>query len=82
MQLTCTVGGVISGYCATGRMTTAMPPASVMMTEMTAAKIGRSMKNFATVISAPAEVRRGSVSAASAWRLGGEVRRSAAVGSA
>ena len=27
-----------------------MPPASVMMTEITAAKIGRSMKNFATAI--------------------------------
>src|SRR6476619_6995007 len=48
VQLTCTVGGVISGYCATGTMKTAMLPASVMMTEITAAKIGRLMKNFAT----------------------------------
>src|SRR5262245_32135353 len=50
VQLTCTVGGVISGYCATGRMKTAMLPASVMMTEITAAKIGRLIKNFATLL--------------------------------
>ena len=47
MQVTCTVGGVISGYCATGSNITAMLPASVIMTEITAAKIGRAMKNVA-----------------------------------
>src|SRR4051794_16678602 len=53
VQLTWTVGGVISGYCATGRMKTAMLPMSVMITEITAAKIGRLMKNFATSLTAP-----------------------------
>src|SRR5262245_25663456 len=48
VQLTCTVGGVISGYWATGRMKTAMLPISVMITEITAAKIGRLIKNLAT----------------------------------
>ena len=43
-----TVGGVISGYWATGKMKTAMLPISTMITEITAAKIGRLMKNLAT----------------------------------
>src|ERR1043166_7476586 len=42
--VTCTVGGVTSGYCATGNVHTATNPASVMTTEITVAKIGRSMK--------------------------------------
>src|SRR5262245_24493020 len=37
-------GGAMSGYCATGRAKYATPPTSVMMMEITAAKIGRSMK--------------------------------------
>src|SRR5437763_917249 len=41
---TSTVGGVISGYCATGNVQTATPPASVMTMDSTEAKIGRSMK--------------------------------------
>src|SRR6266853_1873907 len=40
-----TVGGAISGYCATGNTWKATSPASVMMIAMTDAKIGRSMKN-------------------------------------
>src|SRR6516162_9750895 len=41
---TSTVGGAISGYCATGRVTRATPPPSVMNMDSTEAKIGRSMK--------------------------------------
>src|SRR6516225_10175236 len=37
-------GGVIGGYCATGRLMTATAPARVMTTDNTAAKIGRSIK--------------------------------------
>ena len=40
------MGGVTSGYCATGSVKTATPPASVMTTEITVANTGRSMKNF------------------------------------
>jgi hypothetical protein len=39
-----TVGGVISGYWATGSVSEAMRPAITMMIEMTDAKIGRLMK--------------------------------------
>ena len=39
-----TVGGAISGYCATGSTPEATRPASVITIEMTAAKIGRLMK--------------------------------------
>src|SRR3954453_12961882 len=45
-----TVGGEISGYCATGSTCDAISPASVMMMETTAAKIGRAMKNRDMVI--------------------------------
>src|SRR5947209_19351233 len=38
------LGGVIGGYCATGRLTTATAPARVMTIDSTDAKIGRSMK--------------------------------------
>src|SRR5207249_11527433 len=41
---TCTCGGEIGGYCATGKENTAIAPVSVMTTDSTAAKIGRSMK--------------------------------------
>ena len=40
-----TVGGEMSGYCATGSAKAAMPPASVISTAITIAKTGRSMKN-------------------------------------
>src|SRR4051794_17538266 len=43
-MLTTTPGGVIRGYCATGRVTSAAAPTSVMHTLSTVAKIGRSMK--------------------------------------
>jgi hypothetical protein len=39
-----TVGGAISGYCATGRILAATSPASTTMIASTVAKIGRSMK--------------------------------------
>src|SRR5436309_5325665 len=38
------VGGAISGYCAIGRVESAMTPTSVMTMLITPAKIGRSMK--------------------------------------
>src|SRR5947207_7763917 len=38
------VGGAISGYCAMGRVESAMTPTSVMTMLITPAKIGRSMK--------------------------------------
>src|SRR5437899_13092259 len=38
------LGGVICGYCASGRFRRATKPASVMTIESTDAKIGRSMK--------------------------------------
>src|SRR5512139_859755 len=41
---TVTTGGAISGYCATGSVRIAASPASTMKIEITAAKIGRSMK--------------------------------------
>src|SRR5207302_719810 len=43
---TSTVGGVISGYCVTGRVKTAMAPAIVMTMDSTDAKIGRLMKKL------------------------------------
>src|SRR3954468_16800869 len=46
-QETCTVGGVISGYCAIGRMVTAARPASRITAEITRRRTGRSMKNLA-----------------------------------
>src|SRR6516165_3100755 len=36
----------MSGYCDTGSVINAMPPASVMTIERTVAKIGRSMKKW------------------------------------
>src|SRR3954452_9260061 len=40
----CTAGGVIRGYWATGKMKSATAPMSVIATDITVAKIGRSMK--------------------------------------
>src|SRR5437763_16452390 len=42
--VTLTVGGAMSGYCATGRRQNATPPTITNTMETTAAKIGRSMK--------------------------------------
>src|SRR5262245_24187369 len=39
----------MSGYCAIGKVQTAIPPARVMMIDRTDAKIGRSMKNFENI---------------------------------
>ena len=40
------IGGAISGYCATGSRVKATPPRMTNTIEMTAAKIGRSMKKW------------------------------------
>src|SRR6267142_4714687 len=40
----CTVGGTISGYCATGRIASAPKPSSVTKALSTVAKRGRSIK--------------------------------------
>ena len=40
------MGGVTSGYCATGSVNTATPPASTKTIDSTEAKIGRSMKKW------------------------------------
>src|SRR5947209_8645178 len=42
------VGGAISGYCATGSVTSVTRPASVTMIDSTDAKIGRLMKKRET----------------------------------
>src|SRR4029077_10564800 len=42
--VTTIVGGVISGNCATGKSVKAMQPKSTVTTEITIAKIGRSIK--------------------------------------
>src|SRR5256885_14150217 len=44
VALMTTVGGAISGYCATGNVGYAMTPKITMSVDSTAAKIGRSMK--------------------------------------
>ncbi len=44
--MTCTCTGVIVGYCAIGSTFIATRPATQMSSEMTVAKIGRSMKNL------------------------------------
>ena len=46
------VGGETGGYCASGRLNTASPPASVMTIDSTVAKIGRSMKNRENMVDA------------------------------
>ena len=47
--LTCTVGGVMSGYWAMGRIPSVTSPATTMSSANTVAKIGRSMKNFENI---------------------------------
>src|SRR5207248_6755001 len=42
--MTMMLGGVIGGYCASGRLRAATAPARVMTIDSTAAKIGRLMK--------------------------------------
>ena len=42
-------GGMIDGYCATGRLRIASRPAVTVMIEMTIATMGRPMKKRATV---------------------------------
>src|SRR5262245_30588900 len=50
---TSTVGGVISGYCATGKLKTARSPARVTIMDSTEAKIGRSIKNRENTVKPP-----------------------------
>src|SRR5262249_39083458 len=42
---TCTLGGVIRGYCAMGSVNSAMAPITVMSTDNAGAKNGRSMQH-------------------------------------
>src|SRR5262245_47432532 len=46
LAFTTTVGGAISGYSVIGRARSEMYPISVMIIEMTLAKIGRSTKKW------------------------------------
>src|SRR5882757_1616183 len=58
--VTCTVGGVISGYCSIGRRHSEMAPMRIVITAITFAKIGRSMKNLENIVKGcHAEVSRG-----------------------
>src|SRR5690606_19783250 len=50
---TTTEGGTTSGYSEMGSLKTAIAPASVIRTEITPAKIGRSMKNLEIFMLAP-----------------------------
>src|SRR3954470_21702398 len=52
VAVTCTVGGLICGYCEIGRPWKARAPASTMTIDSTAAKIGRSMKKTENMVSA------------------------------
>jgi hypothetical protein len=54
-----TTGGAISGYCAMGRVRMAARPASTRNSEITAAKIGRSMKNLLNMGQSDAKGVRG-----------------------
>src|SRR5260370_31533710 len=47
---TSTVGGAISGYCATGRVNRAMPPANTTTMDSTEAKMGRLMKKLENTV--------------------------------
>ena len=48
--MTETVGGVISGYCATGSRNIATAPKRTVRIEITAAAIGRRMKNCVNML--------------------------------
>jgi hypothetical protein len=50
-------GGVMWGYCATGSVRSASPPISVMTTDSTVAKIGRSMKKLERMAQSPCQIR-------------------------
>jgi hypothetical protein len=57
------LGGVIGGYWAIGNVKTAILPANVMTMDITAAKIGRSMKKRENTFGSLARtVRAGSMS--------------------
>src|SRR5207245_1265459 len=51
LAVTRTVGGVMSGYSATGKKPAAMAPSRMITTEITHARIGRSMKKRASTAS-------------------------------
>src|ERR1043166_4474910 len=46
VAVTCSVGGVTSGYCAIGSCVSATPPTMMKTIDRTLAKIGRSMKKW------------------------------------
>src|SRR5690349_10698772 len=51
--VTCTTGGVIGGYCATGSTLNATAPTSTITMASTFERIGRSMKNLENTGGAP-----------------------------
>jgi len=57
VALTCTTGGTISGYCATGNVTRQMPPSNTVRMAMTIATIGRSMKKLDMAATSPRRLR-------------------------
>src|SRR3954468_24606963 len=57
VAVTCTVGGLICGYCEIGRPWKARAPASTITIDSTAAKIGRSMKKTENMVSALGRLR-------------------------
>src|SRR4051812_3857582 len=70
---TLTPGGVMRGYCATGREASAAPPMSVMTTLRTVAKMGRSMKKRDSMAGGP--LLFGALILARALRWGGPITR-------
>ena len=66
--MTCTVGGVIGGYCEIGSWKIATPPSRTMRNAMTFARTGRSMKNLENT--PPASVDYFSLAAAGAGDAG------------
>src|ERR1043166_5997586 len=78
--VTTTEGGTTSGYSEIGSLVMAIRPARKMMTEITPAKIGRSMKNFARFTFDPSRSYDGSAALVGRrrhrlWRNGGAGRQ-------
>jgi hypothetical protein len=48
--VTCTIGGAISGYWATGSVPKATAPAMTITRDTTVARIGRSIKTFEIMV--------------------------------
>ena len=80
VTVTCT--GVIVGYCSIGSARIATSPASTMMIETTAAKIGRSMKKRENISGAAKAIstRRACAASAPPTTLAGGFRRKRSAG--